>query len=361
MITFFTICSVTVSLWPMVNRTGDRNTVFPSTQLIRTSDYAMTTVHESAKDAHVTQKRDEISDAQHTSVKSYEKMIASVKDLKEQTENSVDNVAAQGDGERTGDGTGRTPISGLHDVEDMPERYNSGEKGPSAKEALEICELLRAHYTPAGEKRHPKTERDRTVLDSLIATILSQATSNKNSSRAFRTLTTTFRRWEDAIKAGPRCIEEAIKCGGLAHTKAQRIHHILTCLKEEQGACTLEHLRKMSDEEAKYILCSFPGVGPKTAACVLMFNMKRAEFPVDTHVCRITRRLGWVEKSQSAEQVYSVLNEVIPSDIKYDLHVLLIKHGRRLCRAQNTKCGECPLVAKCIYALRGEGGWEDQR
>lgn len=112
----------------------------------------------------------------------------------------------------------------------------------------------------------------------------------------------------------------------------------------------MDYIRSMSDDDAKKELCSFKGVGPKTAACVLLFAMRRDEFPVDTHVKRITARLGWMPLASTADRTYEVLNKCLPDDIKYSLHVLLIEHGRKICKARAPDCGECPLSHLCPAA-----------
>merc|ERR1712032_218934 len=119
-----------------------------------------------------------------------------------------------------------------------------------------------------------------------------------------------------------------IKSGGLAATKTERIQAILNSLKTERGECSLEHLRDEEDEEVKRILRSYKGVGAKTISCVLMFCLKRRDFPVDTHVWKIAINLGWVPKGSSRDQTYDHLNLKVPDDIKYALHILLVKHGK---------------------------------
>ncbi len=218
-------------------------------------------------------------------------------------------------------------------------------------EARETLSILVKRYGQQHWQRDHQESEVRPVLDTLIATILSQATSNVNSSRAFKSLKNAFPDWGQAVKAGPAGIADAIRAGGLADAKGKRIHAILEELRATRGKYTLEHLRDMEDDEAKRVLCAFPGVGPKTAACVLMFGMGRAEFPVDTHVRRITTRLGWMPDGSSAEAVYDTLNAILPREVKYDLHVLMIVHGRAICNARTPTCEACPLRENCRYCL----------
>lgn len=166
------------------------------------------------------------------------------------------------------------------------------------------------------------------VLDALVGTILSQNTTDVQSHRSFLALKQAFPTWETVRSSPPAAIETVIRSCGLAETKTARIQAILERLHEERGECSLEHLRDEPDEEVKRVLGSFKGVGAKTISCVLMFCLKRADFPVDTHVWKIAMALGWVPKSASRDQTYAHLNNRVPDGIKYALHVLLVKHGK---------------------------------
>ncbi len=126
----------------------------------------------------------------------------------------------------------------------------------------------------------------------------------------------------------PAAVAQSIKVGGLSEIKTKRIQNILQSVWQERKACSLEHLRNMSDSEIKEYLSGFKGVGPKTISCVLMFCLERPEFPVDVHVWKIAISLGWVPPSASREQTYEHLNRRVPDDVKYDLHVLLVEHGK---------------------------------
>jgi endonuclease III len=166
------------------------------------------------------------------------------------------------------------------------------------------------------------------ILDALVGTILSQNTTDVQSHRSFLALKQAFPTWEAVRSSPPAAIETVIRSCGLAETKTARIQAILERLHEERGECSLEHLRDEPDEEVKRVLGSFKGVGAKTISCVLMFCLKRADFPVDTHVWKIAMALGWVPKSASRDQTYAHLNNRVPDGIKYALHVLLVKHGK---------------------------------
>jgi len=184
---------------------------------------------------------------------------------------------------------------------------------------------LPAPRTPDGEA--PLVPR-KTVLDSLVGTILSQNTTDTNSHRAFAILKHRFPTWDAVRTAKPTKVEDAIRCGGLAEIKVSRIQVILNTLVEERGECSMEYLRDMPDDEVKAELSRFKGVGPKTVSCVLMFCLKRADFPVDTHVWKIAKDLGWIPKGAGREDAYEHLNRRVPDDCKFDLHVLLVEHGK---------------------------------
>jgi endonuclease-3 len=185
------------------------------------------------------------------------------------------------------------------------------------------------------------------VVDELVATVLSQATSDINSGRAFASLKDRFASWDEVARAPVPDIANAIRSGGIAEVKSRRIKAILNEVAEREGAVDLRRLERMSDDEAMDYLCSLPGVGPKTAACVLMFSMGRDAFPVDTHVDRIAKRLGWVAPKLSAVKTQDLLSALIPPEIRYDLHLALVTHGRTICIAQRPRCSECPVFEMC--------------
>ncbi len=204
----------------------------------------------------------------------------------------------------------------------------------------------------------PKNEPDNDPLGGLIATVLSQHTSDINSGRAYQQLVTAFPTWESARDAATDKIAEAIKCGGLATIKSVRIQdvlHTLTEQQQEQGETkTLaeylyDELAKRTTEEAWRYLRKLPGVGPKTAACVLMFHLDRPAFPIDTHVWRTARRLGLIGPKVSADLAHTLFAKVTPQEWVYPLHVNLITHGRQICHAQRPTCTVCTLYNECVY------------
>ena len=188
-------------------------------------------------------------------------------------------------------------------------------------------------------------------LGELVATILSQHTSDVNSERAYRQLRERFPTWEETRDAPAEEVAEAIRSGGLAEVKAERIQRILHLLTERLDGTplTLDFLADQSMDEADAYLRSLPGVGPKTAACVLLFALGKPAFPVDTHVWRVTRRLGLIGAKVSADAAHVALERMIPPAWRYATHINLIRHGRRVCTAQRPACERCPLRASCAY------------
>ncbi|KAK3935113.1 DNA glycosylase [Diplogelasinospora grovesii] len=179
------------------------------------------------------------------------------------------------------------------------------------------------------------------VLDALVRTILSQNTSDANSSRAIRSMDSVYGRsdkWEAIVEGGRAKLQEAIKCGGLSAVKSKAIINILQQVYERHGEYSLDHLHTVSSEEAMREMLSFQGVGPKTASCVLLFCLGRESFAVDTHVWRITGLLGWRPAKASRDETHLHLDARIPDELKYGLHVLLVGHGK--------KCEECKAGGK---------------
>ena len=187
-------------------------------------------------------------------------------------------------------------------------------------------------------------------MTELVLTILSQNTSDTNSGRAFMRLVSRFPPWGGLMAAAPEEIEGEIQVGGLAPTKSGRIKAILEEVWRRTGSFELAFLREMPMAEAKGWLRSLPGVGPKTAACVLMFALGRPALPVDTHVQRVGQRLGLVPAKTGAAEAHELLEAMLDPEEVYPFHVSLIRHGRQLCRAQRPLCAECPLNDRCPAA-----------
>ena len=187
------------------------------------------------------------------------------------------------------------------------------------------------------------------VLDMLVAVILSQATSDANSDRTYDALKKRFPTWDAVLRARPATLVETIKLGGLANQKAAVIRELLRQVKERHGSFDLSFLRAMPASEAVAYLAGFRGVGPKTAACTLLFACGLDVFPLDTHIFRILRRVGLIPPKCSDRFAHEVMNRVVPSGKFYSFHVNLIRHGRKLCRPRDPVCGRCPVVEYCDY------------
>jgi len=230
----------------------------------------------------------------------------------------------------------------------MPARTKAKATPRSKKKPLSpsrVIDLLEGEYgevawRPSGDP-----------IAELVLTLLSQNTSDTNSGRAFMRLLAEFPDYESLLDADVKKIEKAIQPGGLAPTKAPRLQAMLREIWSRQGSLDLEFLRDMPLDEAREWLTSLPGVGKKTAACVLMFSLGRPALPVDTHVHRVAKRLGLVPENSTPDQATDLLEEMLELGQVYPLHIQLIKHGRRTCHARNPKCDACPLASGCPVAF----------
>jgi endonuclease III len=185
------------------------------------------------------------------------------------------------------------------------------------------------------------------IIDELVMTVLSQHTSDANTARAFTSLKARFPTWEGVLAAPAGEIADAIRSGGLADQKAPRIRQILAEVARREGGLDLSRLDSLDDQRVDDYLRSLPGVGPKTAACVLAFSMGRYAFPIDTHVHRVALRLGWIPPGTSAERAHGELAPRVPPEIRYGLHMALVRHGRTVCKARMPRCNSCPLFDLC--------------
>lgn len=186
----------------------------------------------------------------------------------------------------------------------------------------------------------------------LIETILSQNTSAANSTAGYKRLWRAFRSWNKVADAPVEQIEKPIRISGLSRIKAPRMQRILQQLRAERGKIDLEFLQGWDPQQAYHYLMQFDGVGPKTANCVLLFSFGMPLFPVDTHIHRITQRLGLIPAKATADQAHDLLAPLIAPGDRYAMHILLIAHGRQVCRARNPQCTSCPLLALCPHARR---------
>ncbi len=224
----------------------------------------------------------------------------------------------------------------------------------------ELIAILDREYgrAPARASNAPVTE--------LVLTLLSQHTSDHNSGRAMHRLLERFPSWDAVLEASPEVVEDAIRPGGLAPTKSRRLLALLAEVKSRAPDWDLSLLRRLPLEDAKRWLTTLPGVGPKTAACVLLFALGRPALPVDTHVERVAKRLGLVPPRTPADKAHALLEEQLAPNEVYAFHVDLIQHGRRTCHARGPMCNACPLEQRCrlnrpAREQDGDGGKQDRQ
>jgi endonuclease-3 len=209
----------------------------------------------------------------------------------------------------------------------------------------EVLELLEHEYGAC------QWRSDSDPLDVLIGTILSQNTSDANSGRAFASLKASFDSWEAVASAPAEHIARIIKSGGLSQIKAARIKQVLEQIEMEQGRISLDFLKSKIMADAEEYLMHLPGVGHKTASCVLLFSLGKPSLPVDTDIFRIAKRLGLIDSKTSIEKAPRLLQEQIPPSKVYQFHVHMIEHGRRIYHARQPHCHRCILRSICPSSL----------
>ena len=189
-------------------------------------------------------------------------------------------------------------------------------------------------------------------IEELVFTILSQHTSDLNAFKAYDKLVEAFGSWDAVIQGDAEDIAEAIRIGGLSKIKAPRIKAVLRDIREKCGGLDLSFLREMPLEEAKAWLKELPGVGPKTAAIVLCFALGMPAMPVDTHIYRVSKRLGLIGEKVTADQAHDILEASVAPEQVFALHVYLITHGRQVCKARRPLCDRCVLKDGCPSAFQ---------
>jgi endonuclease III len=213
-----------------------------------------------------------------------------------------------------------------------------------------VIDRLRAEYgPPAGHRRLP-------ALDELVLTILSQNTSDLNRDRAYMAMRKRFPTWAEVLAAPPGELVEALRPGGLANQKAPRIQAVLGTLADGPHGLDLEWLAELETGAAMAWLTRLPGVGIKTASCVLLFSLDEPVMPVDTHVHRVAGRLGLIPAGTGAAAAHALLTAATPPGRMLEAHLLLIEHGRRTCRARRPLCAACPLLGRCPHGLAEVAG-----
>jgi endonuclease-3 len=220
--------------------------------------------------------------------------------------------------------------------------YNHSVQSPETF-AFEVHQrLLNAYGQPVWRIRLPP-------VDELISTILSQNTNDVNRDRAFASLREAFPTWEAVRDARPEAVIDAIKIAGLSNQKGPRIQMVLQQITDERGEINLDFLHQLPPDEVRGWLLRFKGVGPKTAAIVMLFSLDMPAFPVDTHIYRVTGRLGLRPEDVNAEKAHQLLGELFPPETYYAVHLNLIRHGRQVCHARSPACDQCTLQDLCAY------------
>jgi endonuclease III len=217
------------------------------------------------------------------------------------------------------------------------------------RKAIRTDRMLEAFYGP------PSRRRRQDAVSTLVQTILSQNTSDTNSSRAFERLRSRFSSWVAVRDAPLEAVIEALRPAGLARLKAPRIQAILRRIAAERGALSLDFLRRRSVEHARAWLRRLQGVGPKTAAIVLVFGLGKPAFAVDTHVYRVGRRVGLIPEGLSVDVAHGWMEALVPRDRYAPFHLLLVRHGRETCKALRPCCAICPIRGLCdFFAARSK-------
>jgi endonuclease-3 len=206
-----------------------------------------------------------------------------------------------------------------------------------------------AHQSLLDFYGYPEWRNPLPALDELVSTILSQNTNDINRDRAFGALRAAFPTWEAVRDASEEDVIEAIRPAGLANQKGPRIQNVLRQISELRGELDLEFLKEWTPEQTSKWLLQFKGVGPKTAAIVLQFSLGMPAFPVDTHIYRITGRLGLRPDKMSADKAHVHMENLLPPETYYPAPLNIIRLGREICQARKPRCAECPLQSLCDY------------
>ena len=221
-------------------------------------------------------------------------------------------------------------------------------------ESVDHFEARKAKYEPVARILHEvygdlRWRQGQSGMDELVSCILSQNTSDANRDRGFEALKARYPTWQAAVDAPTDELIDTIRSAGLANQKAPRIQKALRRIYEERGAYNIDFLADLPMDEAKGWLTSLDGIGPKTAAIVLCFAYERPAFPVDTHIHRVSKRLGFLPEHINAEKAHPIMEAIAPPDQYYQFHIHLIRHGRDTCNARKPKCERCPLTEYCDY------------
>ena len=208
---------------------------------------------------------------------------------------------------------------------------------------------LAVHQTLLAFYGMPEWRNPLPPVDELVSTILSQNTNDMNRDRAFNSLRERFPTWEEVRDAPPEEVIEAIRTAGLANQKGPRIQGVLKEISDQRGEINLDFLQELSPQETRDWLMQFKGVGPKTAAIVLQFSLGKPAFPVDTHIYRVSGRIGLRPPQMNADKAHDHLANLFPPETYYAAHLNIIRLGREICQARRPDCSICPLQKLCAY------------
>ncbi|MCS6993529.1 MAG: endonuclease III [Anaerolineales bacterium] len=217
------------------------------------------------------------------------------------------------------------------------------------------AKALAVHHTLLAFYGEPLWRNPLPPLDELVSTILSQNTNDVNRDKAFEALRRRFPTWEAVRDADPDEVIACVRVAGLANQKGPRIQQVLREITRERGNLDLSFLQTLPLEEARTWLMKFNGVGPKTAAIVLCFSLGRPAFPVDTHVYRVTGRLGLRPEKMTVEDAHTHMEALLPPETYYAAHLNIIRLGREICQARKPNCPTCPLRSLCDFATKSAG------
>lgn len=237
-------------------------------------------------------------------------------------------------------------------VEKKTERRRTPKKDPrpfkdfgSLDHIIAVLDLLNADHGYDDVDRSTMTTGE--PLDGLILTLLSQNTNDRNRDMAYDKLRAHCPTWADVAALSALEIEDLIRSAGLAPMKSVRMKELLDSVERDLGEFSLKTMSSWDPAKVKEYLLSMNGIGPKTVACVMLFDFSMPAFPVDTHVARIARRLGWTAEKDTAEKIQDHLEAIVPHDRCFGGHLNMITHGRKICSARSPKCAGCSAASMC--------------
>jgi len=224
-------------------------------------------------------------------------------------------------------------------------------------ESIDDFERRQAKYAPVAKTLREiygdlDWSRGQDGINELVSCILSQNTNDTNRDRGFSALKDRYPTWQDVVDAPTGEVIDTIRPAGLANQKAPRIQNALRTIYEERGEYSIDFLQDMTAQEAKDWLTQIKGIGPKTAAIVLCFAYDMPAFPVDTHVHRVGKRIGFLPEKTSADKAHPIMEAIVPPEDYFAFHIYLIRHGRDTCNARTPHCERCPLTEHCDYFIK---------